>query len=286
VAGATASTLSINNAQTADAGDYRVVVNNSAGTVTSSVAKLTVNLKPVGPTGFVCIAPGTFVMGSPVSEPLRYTDETQHQVQLTRDFLICDHEVTQAEYKSLVGNNPSGFRGDDLPVESVTWAEAVAYCEKLTLRERAVGRITQKQIFRLPTEAEWEYACRVGTTGQFSGNLRTVAWYEGNSESRVHSVKSKPANGFGLHDMHGNVSEWCADWYGSYSTKGVKDPTGPAVGTEWPPYYLGFVGGGRVVRGGNYQFLFQECRSATRMAATPDDRYDGRGFRVVLASIP
>lgn len=286
ILGAVLPVLRVAKVSVQDAGRYTVIVTDSTGSVASNPAAVSVSNGGLGVLGMVPILAGTFLMGSPVSEPLRYTDETQHQVQLTRDFLICDHEVTQAEYKSLVGNNPSGFRGDDLPVESVTWAEAVAYCEKLTLRERAVGRITQKQIFRLPTEAEWEYACRAGTTGQFSGNLDTVAWYQGNSGSRVHSVKSKPANGFGLHDMHGNVSEWCADWYGSYPNYSLADPVGPAAGTEWPPGSLGQVGGGRVVRGGNYQLIAPSCRSATRMAAVPTDRYDGRGFRVVLASIP
>ena len=123
-----------------------------------------------GPTGFVWIAPGTFVMGSPLSEAGRDSDEAQHTVTLTQGFWMSDHETTQAEYEAMMGDNPSFRKGGSLPVEQVSWDDAVAYCQKLTERERAAGRIAAQQAYRLPTESEWEYAARAGTTGARYGD--------------------------------------------------------------------------------------------------------------------
>ena len=157
-------------------------------------------VNPVGPAGFVWIAPGTFVMGSPSSEADRDSDEAQHTVTLTKGFWMSDHETTQAEYQLVMGSNPSNWKGERLPVEKMSWDDAVAYCKKLTERERAAGRITAQQAYRLPTESEWEYAARAGTTGPRYGELEAIAWWSGNSGSETHPVSHKAANPWGLHD--------------------------------------------------------------------------------------
>jgi formylglycine-generating enzyme required for sulfatase activity len=274
VAGAITATLTINGAQTADAGEYRVVVSNAAGDVTSAAAMLTVNPdKPVGPSGFVWIAPGTFVMGSPESEADRDSDEVIHTVTLTQGFWMSDHETTQAEYQLVMGSNPSTWKGESLPVETVSWYDAVAYCQKLTERERAAGRITAQQAYRLPTEAEWEYAARAGTAGARYGKLDAIAWHGGNSESKTHAVKLKAANAWGLHDMMGNVWEWCGDWYGNYPTGSVTDPMGPSSRSN------------RVSRGGGWIFGAGGARSADRDWYVPGFRLNDLGFRPALSSV-
>ncbi len=230
-------------------------------------------VNPVGPAGFVWIAPGTFVMGSPLSEADRDSDEVQHTVTLTQGFWLSDHEVTQAEYQSVMGSNPSQFKGDlNRPVEMVSWDDAVAYCQKLTERERAAGRITAQQAYRLPTEAEWEYAARAGTTGARYGELDAIGWYYGNSGNQTHAVKQKAANAWGLHDMIGNVWEWCSDWYGEYPTGSVTDPTGPSSGSF------------RVNRGGSWLNDAMYARSADRGRLDPGNRVNCVGFRPALSS--
>ena len=227
-----------------------------------------------GPTGFVWIAPGTFVMGSPVSEAGRYSDEVQHTVTLTQGFWLSDHETTQAEYEAVMGSNPSNWKGESLPVEYVAWNDAVAYCQKLTERERAAGRITAQQAYRLPTEAEWEYAARAGTMGARYEDLDAIAWHGGNSGSQMHSVKGKTANAWGLHDMIGNVSEWCADWYGAYPTGSVTDPPGPEIGSL------------KVHRGGAWDYGRRGSRSAFRYWLVPGFRGGfGLGFRPALSTV-
>ena len=274
VAGATASTLTINNAQTADAGEYRVVVSDAAGNATSASAMLTVYTdKPGGPAGFVWINPGTFVMGSPESEAGLYSDQVQHTVTLTQGFWMSDHETTQAEYQLVMGSNPSSQKGESLPVEMVSWNDAVAYCKKLTELERAGGRITTQQAYRLPTEAEWEYAARAGTTGARYGELDTIAWWYGNSGNHPHPVKQKAANAWGLHDMIGNVWEWCADWYGDYPTGSVTDPKGPGSGSD------------RVLRGGSWGSVAEGARSAGRVRSDPGFRGNYLGFRPALSAV-
>jgi formylglycine-generating enzyme required for sulfatase activity len=213
-------------------------------------------------------------MGSPSSEEGRYDDEVQHRVTLTQGFWLSDHEVTQAEYQEVMRTNPSYFKGDpNRPVETVTWNDAVLYCDLLTARERAAGRITAQQAYRLPTEAEWEYAARAGTTGARHGELDTIAWWSGNSGSGTHPVKKKAPNAWGLHDMLGNVREWCSDWYGDYPTGSVTDPTGP----NW--------GSGRVFRGGSWYFGAGSARSADRFRDDPSLRSFSLGFRPALSSV-
>jgi outer membrane protein assembly factor BamB len=228
---------------------------------------------PVGPAGFVWIPPGTFVMGSPPTEEGRDSDEIQHTVTLTQGFWLSDHEVTQAEYRAVMGNNPSVFNGDTLPVESVSWEDAVLYCQKLTERERASGRITAQQAYRLPTEAEWEYAARAGTTGARHGDLDAIAWYSANSGGQTRPVKQKQPNAWGLHDMLGNVWEWCGDWYGAYPTGSVTDPPSPGSGSY------------RVYRGGSWIRGAGLARSASRNGDVPGFRSDYLGFRPALSSV-
>jgi len=212
-------------------------------------------------------------MGSPASEEGRFDAEAQHTVTLTQGFWLSDHEVTQREYQAVIGDNPSSFKGDlNRPVELVTWNEAVEYCRKLTERERAAGRITGQQAYRLPTEAEWEYAARAGTSGARHGELDAIAWWSGNSGNQTHPVKQKAANGWGLYDMIGNVWEWCSDWYGAYPTGSVTDPAGPSSGSD------------RVGRGGSWNYGDRYARSANRSRDVPGFR-DALGFRPALSSV-
>jgi formylglycine-generating enzyme required for sulfatase activity len=200
--------------------------------------------------------PGTFMMGSPMEEIGRDRDETQHNVTLTKGFWLAKTEVTQKQWKSVMGNNPSINLGDDFPVEQVSWEDAQMFCLKAGLR--------------LPTEAQWEYACRAGTERAYAGSrkLDEMGWNDG----KVHFVGKKKPNAWGLYDMHGNVSEWCADWYGEYPSGAVTDPKGAASGRE------------RVCRGGGYHSTEGHCRSAYRESFGPSSRFSDLGFR--SASIP
>ena len=230
---------------------------------------------------FRWINPGTFLMGStPGTDPDRDGSEVQHQVTLTRGFWILDHELTQREYRFVMGSNPSYNRGDWQPVESVSWDEAVEFCRKLTEMDRKKGLISAKEEYRLPTEAEWEYAARAGTTGarytvrdkNVVDSLELIAWYSGNSGGHPHVVMEKFRNPWGLYDMLGNVSEWCSDWYGEYPSGSVTDPTGPGSG-----YY-------RVRRGGSWFHSDGYARSAKRVGYAPTNR-SFLGFRPVLSAV-
>ena len=229
--------------------------------------------RPVGPNGFVWIVPWTFVMGSPLSEADRGGDEVLHTVTLTQGFWMSDHETTQAEYQLVMGSNPSFRKGESLPVETVSWNDAVSYCHNLTWLERAAGRITAQMEYRLPTEAEWEYAVRAGTTGARYGELDAIAWHGGNSGNQTHPVKQKAANAWGLYDMMGNVWEWCSDWYGDYPTGSVTDSTGSSSGVL------------RVHRGGGWYYDARSARSAFRDRLVSGYRRSNLGFRPVLSSV-
>jgi formylglycine-generating enzyme required for sulfatase activity len=232
--------------------------------------------KPVGPSGFVWIPPGTFTMGSPITEAERGGDEVQHLVTLTRGFWLSDHEVTQGEFESVMGSNPSWHKGDsNRPVEKVTWESAILYCQKLTERDRAVGRITSQQSYRLPTEAEWEYAARAGSTGVRYGNLDDIGWYLGNSGLGPHPVKQKSPNAWGLYDMLGNVWEWCSDHWADYPTGAAVDPVGPNTGSLY------------VFRGGAWGNEARFSRSASRWGSDSSvlSVRNDLGFRPVLSVV-
>ena len=213
------------------------------------------------------IPPGEFMMGSPAGELGRYGDEDQHRVRITKAFWLAKTETTQAQWRAVMGNNPSLFKGDNLPVEGVSWNDIAGpggFIEKAN-KATAVG----EGGFSLPTEAQWEYACRAGETGLYSGGtLDQVAWYDGNSGDKTHPVGSKKPNAWGLHDMHGNVWEWCADWYGDELSGGI-DPQGASTGVN------------RVYRGGSWYDGAASCRAAGRLGYYPA-LYFFLGFRPAL----
>ena len=240
---------------------------------------------PVQPVpNMVAISPGTFVMGSPVEEVGRSSNEgPQTQVTLTKGFYMGKYEVTQAEYLAVTGTNPSNFQSPvdtSRPVEMVSWNDAVAYCNTLTITERIAGRCPATWSYRLPTEAEWEYACRAGTTTRFSYGedpvyalLTNYAWYDENSGSMTHSVGQKLANGWGLFDMHGNVHEWVqdsSDGSGSYPGGSTTDP-------------LVTTGDFRRFRGGDWRGGVVLARCARRVYHNSTLTVDLLGFRLVLA---
>ena len=219
------------------------------------------------------IPAGRFTMGSPTSEEGRDSDESQHEVVLSRGFFLAETECTQEQWERVMGSNPSKFQGKDRPVEQVNWGEAVEYCRKLTAKQRQEGVLPEGWEWRLPTEAEWEYAARAGTTGARHGELDAIAWHGGNSGGKTHGVKGKQANAWGLHDMMGNVWEWCGDWYGDYPTGRVTDPTGPSSGSI------------RVYRGGCWLYDARGARSAERYGYDPGLRHFLLGFRPALSAV-
>jgi formylglycine-generating enzyme required for sulfatase activity len=213
-------------------------------------------------------------MGSPLSEAERNSDEVQHEAVLTRGFFLAETECTQGQWEKVMGGNPSGFKGSDRPVEQVSWEAAVAYCRMLTTKQRAEGILPDGWEWRLPTECEWEYAARAGTTEARLGELDEIAWYSENSRYQTHSVKQKAANAWGLHDMQGNVWEWCSDWYGDdYPTGSEADSSGSASGSL------------RVYRGGSWLNVARYLRLANREAVEPGFQYRDLGFRPALSSV-
>ena len=214
------------------------------------------------------------MMGSPGQETDRYSDEgPQHMVTITRPYYMGIYEVTQEQWKAVMGTSPSSFGYNaTYPVESVNWED----CQKFIARINTMGIGT----FRLPTEAEWEYACRAGSTTRFPwgddpgyGQIGQYAWYYSNSNSTTHPVGQKKPNGWGLYDMHGNVWEWCSDWYETpYGVGHVSDPQGPTTGSY------------RVFRGGAWIYVLLYCRSANRNYVTPASSYYYLGFRLVRIS--
>jgi formylglycine-generating enzyme required for sulfatase activity len=210
---------------------------------------------------------GTFSMGATAEQSNPDDDEKLvHQVNLS-NYYIGETEVTQALWTAVMGENPSNFKGDNRPVEQVSWNDCQTFISKL-------NALTGKN-FRLPTEAEWEYAARGGSKSrgyQYSGsnNLSSVAWYDGNSGGQTHDVKTKSPNELGIYDMSGNVLEWCQDWYGSYSSNSVTNPMGAASGSY------------RVIRGSSWSTNAWSCRSANRLSFEPSDQCINLGLRLAL----
>ena len=239
---------------------------------------------------------GSFIMGSPISEQGRLSDyETQHRVTLTKPFLIGKYEVTQKQYDAVTGRNPSCFRSDNRPVENVSWHNAMEFCEELNVLTE--GKRPAGYKFSLPTEAQWEYACRAGTTtGLNNGRdlrhmhgediiLNKLGWYDENSNRKTHPVGQKQPNAWGIYDMHGNVWEWCLDWY-SINKSNSDDAVDP-VRIDTPPFEWSrlFVGPGRMLRGGSWYDNAVHCRSAFRWRDASPDYYQNQiGFRIVLVS--
>lgn len=219
------------------------------------------------------IPPGEFLMGSPGSENGRDDDEVLREVTLTRGFWLGRTPVTQEQFEAVNGTNPSGFKGDSRPVENVSWNDCMEFIGKLN------GKVAGLNA-GLPTEAQWEYACRAGTQSAFNDGsdctqptgkdpaLEKLGWFDENSEMETHEVARKAPNAWGLHDMHGNVWEWCRDWSGGYGAEKQVDPTGPKQGLF------------RVLRGGAYWGGARLCRSAYRNWSDPADRRDSIGFRL------
>jgi formylglycine-generating enzyme required for sulfatase activity len=226
-------------------------------------------------SSFVLIASGTFPKGSPEYETGRSGDEIMHEVTLTKGFYMQKTPVTQGQWKAVMGNNPASFSdgGDDCPVESISWDECHEFIRRLNEKIDC--------LYRLPTEAEWEYACRAGGVTPFCNGeiselycardplLCEVGWYCGNSGRKSRPVARKSPNGWELYDMHGNVSEWCRDWYGEYGPDSQTDPRGPESGP------------GKVIRGGSWFSNAKNCRSASRFHWPPNSRSEFIGFRLV-----
>lgn len=216
----------------------------------------------------VWIKPGTFAMGSPGAGDGDERPVTQ--VTLTAGFWLGVTEVTQKQWAAVMEKNPSSHRGAALPVDSVTWTEAREFCRRLTELERALGHLPPGFVYTLPTEAQWEYACRAGTTGDYAGDAEAMAWFGRNSGYETHPVRAKRPNAWGLYDMHGNVWEWCLDWYGVYPGGSATDPAGPASGAD------------HVFRGGSWGDVPAAARSSFRNGRGPDFRLGNVGLRVVL----
>jgi len=224
----------------------------------------------------IWVDPGTFVMGSPPEEPERHPSEGPPvTVTLTQGFWLGKTEVTQAQYEAIAGINPSHFKeaGQDAPVDEVSWIEAAAYCEKLTERERAAGRLPEGYAYMLPTEAQWEYAYRAGTTGFYPGSPDAMAWTAENSGATTHPVAQRQANAWGFFDMGGNILEWCADWFGDYPRGAVTDPKGPSSGSF------------RMARGGSWRTAARVTRSAARAGGSAGRHDYTLGFRLALCAV-
>jgi len=218
---------------------------------------------------FVKIQPGEFLMGCSANDSeCNDNEKPAHPVRITKAFEIGKYEVTQAQWQSVMGNNPSKFKTPDLPVENVSWRDTQTFFQKMNDRNDGYR-------YRLPTEAEWEYAARAGTNGAYAGSLDAVGWYRENSHERSHPVGQKQPNAWGLYDTHGNVWEWVQDWYGAkyYSSNTASDPAGPAEGTF------------RVMRGGSWDDDAAYARVAVRSIGEPNYRHGNFdleiGFRCV-----
>lgn len=236
------------------------------------------------------IPKGVFIMGSPTTEAGRLANEVQHMVTLTTDFWMAESEVTQRQYRNLMGRNPSYFQGDDLPVENVSWIDAIAYCNALSAKESlppcyqisgtTVGWTNGAKCtgYRLPTEAEWEYVARSPVEKVYAGSdtVDGVAWYSGNAGSKTHAVRTKAPNGRGLFDLSGNVWEWVWDWYQvNYEASPVTDPSGPSVQP---------ASDDRVVRGGSWDYAAPFARVAQRNENLASGGLYSLGIRIVRSN--
>lgn len=245
----------------------RIVAQGAAGD------RWVATLPKAGPLATRWVPATRFVMGSPPQEQGRLVDEPQHLVQLTSGFFIAETELTQRQWLAFMETNPSPTHGLDLPVVQVSWEQAREFCRRLTLQQRDEGHLPKGWIWDLPTEAQWELACRAGTPGAYAGELDSLAWYAGNSGGKVHPVGLRGANGLGLRDMHGNVAEWCVNWFSSYPTNVpvLVDPLGPIW--SFAPTY----------RGGGFKSAASACRSAARAAGVPGEvPNEALGFRLAL----
>jgi formylglycine-generating enzyme required for sulfatase activity len=222
----------------------------------------------------IWINPGSFVMGSAPELKQHKAEGPQTHVTLTQGFWLGRTEVTQSQYEAVMKTNPSTFKnvGPDAPVERVSWIDAMKFCAVLTQQEREAGRLPEGFAFTLPTEAQWEYACRAGTTGEYAGDPGVTAWFNGNSGGSTHPVATKKPNAWGLYDMSGNVLEWCYDWYGDYPGGRVVDPTGPRHG-----HY-------RMARGGSWRAEMHVGRSAARAGGSAGRLDYTIGFRLALSA--
>lgn len=241
----------------------------SSSSVSSGGNEISIPVKNGITIDMVKVEAGIFMMGATSEMQYPVDDEKPvHQVTLTKDYYMGKYEVTQALWKAVMGRKPSFFEGDNLPVEWVSWNDCQKFISKL-------NKMTGRR-FRLPTEAEWEYAARGGKKSrgyQYSGssNISDVAWYDGNSGSKIHPIGMKQANELGVYDMSGNVNEWCQDWYGSYVSSSQTNPLGANSGSF------------RVCRGGSWYFGTVNCRSSFRSRGNPDTRSRYLGFRLVLS---
>jgi formylglycine-generating enzyme required for sulfatase activity len=211
---------------------------------------------------FRLIPAGSFLMGSSAGEEGRNHNERQHAVEITQPFLLKTTPVTQAQWLALMGDNPAAFQGDDRrPIEQVSWEDAARFCAALSAQTGGM--------YTLPTEAQWEYACRAGTTTARYGDLDAIAWYSKNANGSTQPAAQEQPNAWGLSDMLGNVWEWCLDWYGKYPGEPQRDPKRTPSGDY------------RVVRGGAWSTDARFCRAAQRFFHAPTNRFNDIGFRCV-----
>jgi formylglycine-generating enzyme required for sulfatase activity len=236
-------------------------INQSMPTITKvadSARKIT---NSIG-MGLVLIPAGEFLMGNPRPNILGADDEKPaRRVSISKAYYLGTHLVTQAEWQAVMGNNPSLQKGNEYPVTNVSWEEAKEFCRTLTKIE---GRVC-----RLPTEAEWEYACKAGSQGGTNDSINDYAWHSDNSQGYLKKVGLKEPNKWGLYDMLGNAGEWCQDWFDTYSAKSLTDPAGPPGGKY------------RVVRGGSFGHREDKCNPTSRHSHSPSESNNFTGFRIV-----
>ena len=266
-----------------------VSADNAFSETDVTLATLSPTQCPETRPNLVMVPKGSFTMGSPAAEAGHDPSEKEHPVTLTTDFWMAESEVTQRQYRNLMGSSPSNFKGDDLPVERVSWYDAVAYCNALSVKENLTPcyQISGTTVgwtdglkctgYRLPTEAEWEYAANPAAPPRtiYAGadTVDGVAWIGTNSGNTTHAVKTKTANGRGLYDLSGNVWEWVWDWYQSnYEALPATNPIGPSTAAN------------RVIRGGSWYDTATSARVAQRSSISPTNRYAILGFRFVRSN--